>query len=242
MKHRVLVEPDEDGVFVATVPSLPGCVADGLTRTDAISNVRDAIALYDRGRVPRPALIPPAAPASGALAVGLEVPARSRLRESYFSARLLPRAMRLALAVLLAATASAQAPDAPLLAAPAPDRCADAVAMPALPLAGTPAPIRTYRLDGPVAAPIPNVCAEPAPLAALPDGVRLYPFRVDPDEGAGPPPVRLDRSWLDRPHTIPQLPPSPGDRDAVRQRLTEAVEFSHPPFRPAPVDPPGGRP
>jgi predicted RNase H-like HicB family nuclease len=29
MKYRVLIEPDEDGVFVAEVPSLPGCVSRG---------------------------------------------------------------------------------------------------------------------------------------------------------------------------------------------------------------------
>ncbi|MDT7857476.1 type II toxin-antitoxin system HicB family antitoxin [Rubrivirga sp. S365] len=46
MKYRVLIETDEDGVFVATVPSLPGCVADGATRGEALANVRDAIALY----------------------------------------------------------------------------------------------------------------------------------------------------------------------------------------------------
>jgi antitoxin HicB len=46
MKYRVLIERDEDGVFVATVPSLPGCVADGSTREAAIESVRDAIRLY----------------------------------------------------------------------------------------------------------------------------------------------------------------------------------------------------
>lgn len=46
MKYRVLIERDEDGVFVATVPALPGCVADGPTREDALGNVREAIALY----------------------------------------------------------------------------------------------------------------------------------------------------------------------------------------------------
>ncbi len=46
MKYRVLVERDEDGVFVATVPALPGCVADGPTRSDALRNVKAAIALY----------------------------------------------------------------------------------------------------------------------------------------------------------------------------------------------------
>ena len=46
MKYRVLIETDEDGVFVATVPSLPGCVADGPTKAEALANVKEAIALY----------------------------------------------------------------------------------------------------------------------------------------------------------------------------------------------------
>jgi predicted RNase H-like HicB family nuclease len=46
MRYRVLIEQDEDGVFVADVPSLPGCVSQGGTRDEALSNVREAIALY----------------------------------------------------------------------------------------------------------------------------------------------------------------------------------------------------
>ncbi len=46
MKYRVLVEPDEDGVFVAEVPSLPGCVSQGRTRAEALTNVREAITVY----------------------------------------------------------------------------------------------------------------------------------------------------------------------------------------------------
>jgi predicted RNase H-like HicB family nuclease len=46
MKFRVLIEPDEDGVFVAVVPSLPGCVSQGATRAEALENVREAIGLY----------------------------------------------------------------------------------------------------------------------------------------------------------------------------------------------------
>jgi len=46
MRYRVLIEQDEDGVFVAEVPSLPGCVSQGGTREEALSNVREAIALY----------------------------------------------------------------------------------------------------------------------------------------------------------------------------------------------------
>ena len=46
MKYRVLIEPDEDGVFVAEVPALPGCISQGETREQAVENIREAIALY----------------------------------------------------------------------------------------------------------------------------------------------------------------------------------------------------
>ncbi len=46
MRYRVLVEQDEDGVFVAEVPSLPGCVSQGSTRREALSNVREAISAF----------------------------------------------------------------------------------------------------------------------------------------------------------------------------------------------------
>lgn len=46
MKYRVLVEQDEDGVFVAEVPALPGCISQGSTRDEAIKNAKEAIAGY----------------------------------------------------------------------------------------------------------------------------------------------------------------------------------------------------
>ena len=46
MKYRVLIEHDEDGVFVAEVPSLPGCISQGATRQEALSGIREAITLY----------------------------------------------------------------------------------------------------------------------------------------------------------------------------------------------------
>lgn len=46
MKYRVLIEQDDDGFFVAEVPSLPGCVTQGDTREEAILNAREAIAVY----------------------------------------------------------------------------------------------------------------------------------------------------------------------------------------------------
>lgn len=46
MKFRVLIEPDEDGVFVAQCPTLPGCISQGRTRAEAEANIREAIAGY----------------------------------------------------------------------------------------------------------------------------------------------------------------------------------------------------
>jgi predicted RNase H-like HicB family nuclease len=46
MKFRVLLQQDEDGVFVAEVPSLPGCISQGDTRTAALANIREAIEGY----------------------------------------------------------------------------------------------------------------------------------------------------------------------------------------------------
>lgn len=46
VKLRVLVQPDEDGVYVAECPTLPGCVSQGATRAEALANVREAIEGY----------------------------------------------------------------------------------------------------------------------------------------------------------------------------------------------------
>ena len=46
MKYRVRLDRDEDGVFVAEVPSLPGCVTQGSTCAEALGNIREAIAVY----------------------------------------------------------------------------------------------------------------------------------------------------------------------------------------------------
>ncbi len=46
LKFRVVVEQDEDGVFVACCPSLPGCVSQGTTRQDVLENIREAIGGY----------------------------------------------------------------------------------------------------------------------------------------------------------------------------------------------------
>ena len=42
MKLRVVVERDEDGIFVAEVPQLPGCITQGTTHDEAVRNAREA--------------------------------------------------------------------------------------------------------------------------------------------------------------------------------------------------------
>lgn len=46
MKFRILIEEDEDGIFVAECPSLQGCVSQGATRSEALENIMDAIQGY----------------------------------------------------------------------------------------------------------------------------------------------------------------------------------------------------
>jgi len=46
MKFRVIIEVDEDGIFVAECPSLPGCISQGKTRAEALDNIIDAAAGY----------------------------------------------------------------------------------------------------------------------------------------------------------------------------------------------------
>jgi predicted RNase H-like HicB family nuclease len=46
VKYRVFIEQDEDGVFVAEVPALPGCISQGNTRKDALRNIQEAITVY----------------------------------------------------------------------------------------------------------------------------------------------------------------------------------------------------
>jgi predicted RNase H-like HicB family nuclease len=46
MKFRVLIEQDEDGVYIAEVPTLPGCISQGKTRQEVIQNIKEAITAY----------------------------------------------------------------------------------------------------------------------------------------------------------------------------------------------------
>jgi predicted RNase H-like HicB family nuclease len=55
-----VIEPDEDGIFVAEVPALPGCLTQGQTRSEAIENIKEAIAAYIESLTGYSEPIPPA--------------------------------------------------------------------------------------------------------------------------------------------------------------------------------------
>ncbi|MDE1860311.1 MAG: type II toxin-antitoxin system HicB family antitoxin [Candidatus Micrarchaeota archaeon] len=46
MSYRVIIERDEDGVYVAKVPDLPGCATEGKTKKELMKNVKEAIQAY----------------------------------------------------------------------------------------------------------------------------------------------------------------------------------------------------
>ncbi len=43
MKFIITIEKDEDGLFVAECPAIPGCVSQGKTEQEAMKNIKDAI-------------------------------------------------------------------------------------------------------------------------------------------------------------------------------------------------------
>ena len=44
MKFLTTLDRDEDGVWICVCPSIPGCVTQGATREEALSNIQEAIA------------------------------------------------------------------------------------------------------------------------------------------------------------------------------------------------------
>jgi len=49
LEYPIVVEPlpiEEVGGFLATAPDLPGCMSDGATPEEAVSNIQDAIATW----------------------------------------------------------------------------------------------------------------------------------------------------------------------------------------------------
>jgi predicted RNase H-like HicB family nuclease len=46
MRYTVILQKEQDGGYVVTVPILPGCVSQGDTRAEALRNIEEAIELY----------------------------------------------------------------------------------------------------------------------------------------------------------------------------------------------------
>lgn len=57
LNYRIIIEQDEDGVFVASVPALQGCYTEGDTFEEAIKNAQDVIKLHVTSRKERGELI-----------------------------------------------------------------------------------------------------------------------------------------------------------------------------------------
>jgi predicted RNase H-like HicB family nuclease len=46
MRLKVVLEPSDEGGYTVYVPSLPGCISEGETVEEALTNIREAIDLY----------------------------------------------------------------------------------------------------------------------------------------------------------------------------------------------------
>ena len=46
MRLKVVLEPSEEGGYTVIVPSLPGCISEGDSKEEALTNIKEAIALY----------------------------------------------------------------------------------------------------------------------------------------------------------------------------------------------------
>ena len=44
--RQIIIFPGEDGYWVAECPSLPGCISQGKTKEEAITNIKEAIKAY----------------------------------------------------------------------------------------------------------------------------------------------------------------------------------------------------
>ncbi|OIP25852.1 MAG: HicB family protein [Chloroflexi bacterium CG08_land_8_20_14_0_20_45_12] len=43
MRFTITIEQDEDGIFVAECPTIPGCISQGKTEKEVLENIKDAI-------------------------------------------------------------------------------------------------------------------------------------------------------------------------------------------------------
>ena len=43
MRFNITLDRDEDGMWIVECPSIPGCVSQGETKSEALANIEDAI-------------------------------------------------------------------------------------------------------------------------------------------------------------------------------------------------------
>ncbi|MBU3942377.1 type II toxin-antitoxin system HicB family antitoxin [Patescibacteria group bacterium] len=58
LTYKVELEPQKEGGYTVTVPSLPGCISEGDTLEQALGNIKDAIEGYLRVLAKHNRLIP----------------------------------------------------------------------------------------------------------------------------------------------------------------------------------------
>lgn len=46
LKYNVILEKGEEGIYTVTIASLPGCISEGRTIEEALTNIQDAIKGY----------------------------------------------------------------------------------------------------------------------------------------------------------------------------------------------------
>jgi len=49
-KYTIVVEQDEDGIYIASCPALQGCYTQGDTYEEAIANIKDSVRLHIEAR------------------------------------------------------------------------------------------------------------------------------------------------------------------------------------------------
>ena len=53
MRFYITIDRDEDGVWIAECPAIPGCVSQGATREEAVASIPEAIQLCREVRAER---------------------------------------------------------------------------------------------------------------------------------------------------------------------------------------------
>lgn len=61
--RQVILIPDESGGYIVEVPSLPGCYSQGDSETEALDNIKEAIALHIEDMIAAGETVPEDVPA-----------------------------------------------------------------------------------------------------------------------------------------------------------------------------------